>query len=298
MPRKASTASSRKKKIGAISEAAKTKNKTPKGSGQKPSSKSSSKQSSSKKRKKPSTPISGENDEEEGGKKKINEEDYTTRPGKSNKEQGVKNRLKKTVFRTHFRVTNGMGRKKKVYWTESETSALTTGYEVFGRKWSKILKEYQTEFNTCRTSVDLKDKYDGMTKNKGENRTKTPKKKKQKVSKKKSGEESDEELTDDQIFGGDVRVRIRFGPKGKLHKLAGAGSHTFTELIEHAQETFHVKSYKDQLDIKAGMMQGDESPVDGNACCGSVVPMPRTNKTKPIIFIVVKKLNSSNSTSL
>ena len=58
---------------------------------------------------------------------------------------------------------NVTGRKKRVYWTDEETVALQQGYDKHGRKWTEILLEARHKFNECRTRIDLRDKYDGMT---------------------------------------------------------------------------------------------------------------------------------------
>lgn len=104
------------------------------------SSKKSSKKASAKKASAKKTKVAREVEEdvEEDAEEELDPEDYMQRPGGGEqklKAQDKTNRLKKSVFRTHYRVSTGGGRKKRVYWTSSEENALERGFAKHGRKW-------------------------------------------------------------------------------------------------------------------------------------------------------------------
>ena len=300
MSRKNLSATSRKAAVNARKSPA---NKTPKGSGKK---KSAKKKKSSSKSSSEEEEEEDEADEEEGKKTseiQYKNEEMMQRPGKEGSPKGIKNRLTKESFRKHYRASAG-GRKKKVYWTMMEVDALERGFKKYGRKWSRILEVFRVEFNTCRTSVDLKDKYDGMQRSKNKNvddDAASPKKKRQKLSHSiQADEESDEDDEEDEameeeeedeedIFKGDVRVRVRFGRKGKVYKLAAVGNHTFEELIEGCREVNGVTTHQENIYVQASMMKDDEADVDAEACVGTVVPSDfDASSGKPKVWMVVR----------
>jgi hypothetical protein len=296
MGRKNLSATSRKAAVNARKSPA---NKTPKGSGKKKSAKK--KKSSSEEEEEEEEEEEDEADEEEG--KKTSKIQYVQRPGKEGSPKGIKNnRLTKESFRKHYRASAG-GRKKKVYWTMMEVDALERGFKKYGRKWSRILEVFRVEFNTCRTSVDLKDKYDGMQRSKSKNvddDAASPKKKRQKLShsiqadnesdeEDEAMEEEEEDEDEEDIFDGDVRVRVRFGRKGKVHKLAAVGNHTFEELIEGCREVNGVTTHQENIYVQASMMKDDEADVDAEACVGTVVPSDfDASSGKPKVWMVVR----------
>ena len=262
----------------------------PKTSAKKSAQKKSAAKSSAKKT---SLKTGGEmrkDDEEEKDPK-----DFILRPGQMDQAvQTGKNRLKKETFRKHFRVTNVTGRKKKVYWTDEEVVALEQGYDKLGRKWTEILDAGRDKFNVCRTSVDLKDKYDGMTKNKGKTRVSVKK------LAKKEEEEEEQEVTanspsDDDIYDGDIRIRMKFGKRGKWYKLIGSGHFTYAATIEGCRRQYELPGGKNHRgeSIVAGLMQGEESDVLLNDAIGTQIPLPYEKKEKPMVFIIVSKKQSS-----
>jgi len=270
----------------------------PKTSAKKSAQKKSAAKSSAKKT---SLKTGGEMRKDDEEEEEANPPDYVLRPGKM--DQAVNNkkaRLKKETFRTHFRVTNVTGRKKKVYWTDEEIVALQQGYDKHGRKWTEILLEARHKFNECRTSVDLKDKYDGMTKNKGKTRVSVKKSAKKKEEEEEEEEEGEEEVTanspsDDDIYDGDIRIRMQFGKRGKMYKLIGSGHFTYAATIEGCRMQYNLSGPKNHRgeSIVAGLMQGEESDVLLSDAIGSQIPLPHEKKEKPIVYIIVSKKQSS-----
>ena len=303
MPRKNLSATARKAAVNARNSPAKSPaNKTPKGSGKKKSAKK--KKSSSKKT------LTADEEADVKKEEQYNNEDMMQRPGKEGDAKGIKNRLTKDAFRKHYRVPTAGGRKKKVYWTAAEVDALERGYKKYGRKWSKILEAFRVEFNTCRTSVDLKDKYDGMQRNKSKyvDDAASPKKKRQKLSHPvQADDESDdedeemeeeEEEDEEDIYDGDVRVRVRFGQKGKVHKLAAAGNHTFEELIEGCREVNGVTTHRENIYVQASLMKNEEGDVNAKARVGTVVPSDfDATSGKPMVWMLVQSKRNQGGSS-
>ena len=56
-------------------------------------------------------------------------------------------------------------RRQRTRWTEEEVAALDLGVRTFGEgRWEAILDTYAAKFQSCRTVVDLKDKWRNMQK--------------------------------------------------------------------------------------------------------------------------------------
>ena len=56
-------------------------------------------------------------------------------------------------------------RRQRTWWTEEEEAALDLGVRTFGEgRWEAILDTYAAKFQSCRTVVDLKDKWRNMQK--------------------------------------------------------------------------------------------------------------------------------------
>ena len=303
-----------KNKSSSSSTSSKSKSKSPAKSARKKSSKTASKKKGRK------TPVkevevddeSSEEDEEVIYVARIGK----IRPqqnGKKNPTSGVstKNHLKESTFHHHYRapcasVSDGKGGKVKkrkaiVYWTDSEIDALTRGQKALGNRWTQILEDYRAEFNECRTTVDLKDKYSNICKK--ENRRiaretgvpAPPSKKKRKVTKTESEHESseaEEEEEEEQIFEGDLRIRVMFGKKGKMFKLLGAGHHTYGDIINGARETFSVKSHNGDITVASGLIKGEEDDVEITDAIGATVPLPWDSNSKPTLYIVVRTKGS------
>ena len=304
MPSGRTTASARKKKAEATDKTKKKKS---------PSSSSSSYSSSSSSSKKQSLPVK---DEEADKEIELDPALFTQRPGDQDKSTSLKgSRLKKETFRKHFRKTLGK-RKERVCWTPSEMDALSRGHDQHGRKWTQILSEYRAEFNECRTSVDLKDKFNNMQKKTGTTSSKSSRssksQKKQKVQEdaasdveddepveeeeeeeEEEAEEEEEEEEDEASepsFDGDVRLRILFGTKGETHKLLGAGHHTYQDIIDGARDSFGIKTHKGEISVSAGMIKNEYETVDLSDQVGALVPLPHgSEQEKPTVWIEIRQ---------
>jgi len=319
--RKKPTASSRKKKSAVTNEinnrgknkssssstSSKSKSKSPAKSARKKSSKTASKKKGRK------TPVK-EVEVDDESSEEDEEVTYVARIGKIRPQQNgknTKNHLKESTFHHHYRapnasVSDGKGGKKKnrkaiVCWTGSEIDALTRGQKALSNRWTQILEDYRAEFNECRTTVDLKDKYSNICKK--ENRRiaretgvpAPPSKKKRKVTKTESEHESseaEEEEEEEQIFEGDLRIRIMFGKKGKMWKLLGAGHHSYGDIIDGARETFAVKSHNGDITVASGLLKGEEDDVELTDAIGATVPLPWNSNSKPVLYIVVRTKGS------
>ena len=200
-PQKASSAAKKKASTGKRSSAKRSR-----------SGAASSGSKSSKKAKTKGTPRSP----------RVKPEDRVGRPGATDATQEY---ISKKVFQTHYRPRNKNGKRKTpVKWTESEIVAIQLGVAEFGKKWTKILEKYRTEFHVSRTSVDVKDKFRSMERKQVRNggtvaamisRRRPRKKKKKKSSTAASAapvtQPDMEEQEDEEEFPYfDVRTRIHF----------------------------------------------------------------------------------------
>jgi len=114
------------------------------------------------------------------------------------------------------------------------------------------------------------------------------------------------EEEEEEIFEGDIRIRIMFGKKGKIWKLLGSGHYSYGEIIDGVRETF-VESHPDITPTEKSLMdfenvditvsisrtltsltKGEEDPVEVTDAIGSSVPLPWNSNSKPILYIVVR----------
>jgi len=96
----------------------------------------------------------------------------------------------------------------------------------------------------------------------------------------------------DPSYSANIRVRLRFGTRGKVHKLAAVGSHTFVELIEGCREVHGVTTHRKNIYVQASMTKGEEMDVNVKDCAGTVVPSDydAISGGKPVIWMVVRSL--------
>ncbi|RUS80343.1 hypothetical protein EGW08_011882 [Elysia chlorotica] len=83
---------------------------------------------------------------------------YPSSPGKDVSIRSVQKALEK---KTHKKARQSEARRPRVPYSDQELANLREGVRVMGRRWQQILCTYQ--FHPSRTSVDLKDKYRGLT---------------------------------------------------------------------------------------------------------------------------------------
>jgi len=106
---------------------------------------------------------------------------------------------------------------------------------------------------------------------------------------------------EEEIFEGDIRIRIMFGKKGKIWKLLGSGHYSYGEIIDGFRETFVVECHPDtptekslmdfeniDITVSSGLLKGEEDPVEVTDAIGSAVPLPWNSTSKPILYIVVR----------
>ena len=108
-------------------------------------------------------------------------------------------------------------------------------------------------------------------------------------------DEEDDDENDEKVdvYDGDVRVRVRFGANGKVHKLAAVGNHTFEELIEGCREVNGVTSHQKNIYVQAGTRKNEEGDVNANACVGTVVPSDfDASNGKPKVWMLVQSTSS------
>ena len=105
-------------------------------------------------------------------------------------------------------------------------------------------------------------------------------------------ESSEAEEEEEQIFEGDLRIRVMFGKKGKMFKLLGAGHHTYGDIINGARETFSVKSHNGDITVASGLIKGEEDDVEITDAIGATVPLPWDSNSKPTVYIVVRTKGS------
>ena len=110
------------------------------------------------------------------------------------------------------------------------------------------------------------------------------------------------EEEEEEIFEGDIRIRIMFGKKGKIWKLLGSGHYSYGEIIDGVQKTFVVESHPDitptekslmdfeniDITVSSGLLKGEEDPVEITDAIGSAVPLPWNSNSKPILYIVIR----------
>ena len=93
----------------------------------------------------------------------------------------------------------------------------------------------------------------------------------------------------DPSYSANIRVRLRFGTRGKVHKLTAVGQHTFEELIEGCREVHGVATHRKNIYVQASMTKGEEMDVNVKDCAGTVVPSDYdASGGKPVIWMVVR----------
>jgi hypothetical protein len=93
----------------------------------------------------------------------------------------------------------------------------------------------------------------------------------------------------EEPYSENIRVRLRFGTRGKVHKLTAVGHHTFEELIEGCREVHGVATHRKNIYVQASMTKGEEMDVNVKDCAGTVVPSDYdASGGKPVIWMVVR----------
>jgi len=59
---------------------------------------------------------------------------------------------------------NAKGSRKRRRWTADEEKAVKDGYQLYGDKWAKILREFSVLRKGGRTSADVRDKFRNLVK--------------------------------------------------------------------------------------------------------------------------------------
>ena len=113
------------------------------------------------------------------------------------------------------------------------------------------------------------------------------------------------EEEEEEIFEGDIRIRIMFGKKGKIWKLLGSGHYSYGEIIDGVQKTFVVESHPDitptekslmdfeniDITVSSGLLKGEEDPVEVTDAIGSAVPLPWNSNSCILLYVIVHERN-------
>ena len=93
----------------------------------------------------------------------------------------------------------------------------------------------------------------------------------------------------DNVYSGDVRIRLMFGRNGETHKLLCSGHYSFGETIDACRKLYKVTSHQNHFYVTAGLVQGEEVHVELSELTGSQVLAPWDKNKRPVLYVVVSK---------
>ena len=93
----------------------------------------------------------------------------------------------------------------------------------------------------------------------------------------------------DNVYSGDVRIRLMFGRSGETHKLLCSGHDSFGETIDACRKLYQVTSHQNHFYVAAGLVQGEEVHVELSELTGSQIVAPWDKNKRPVLYVIVSK---------